>query len=166
MSGNPQTPENVDWEWDDTPSSRAKGQVVIENETDHGFVFNASEPEKPLELKRVGVNGEPVWVRSLPDIEANSASLLANAGRLYGALFSDSATGGQVVALDAISGETLWMARIEGIGPKMHSKYGNRIQLRFINNWLVIFGDESGGKYIEVFDSKNGQRLSNRIIRP
>jgi hypothetical protein len=57
------------------------------------------------------------------------------------------------------------MVRIEGIGPTLHSKYGNRVQLRVINNWLVVFGDESGGRYVEVVDSKNGQRLSNRMVR-
>ena len=44
-------------------------------------------------------------------------------------------------------------------------EYGNRVQLRFVNGWLVVFGDESGGKYIEVLDPKNGRRLSNRMVR-
>jgi outer membrane protein assembly factor BamB len=161
MSSNSPTPENIVWEWDDTAPIGARGRAVLEAEEGEYFMFDASDPDRPFKLERVRTTGNPVWVRHLPNIQANSAALLSKAGKLYGALFFDGATGGYVIALDATSGKTIWEVRLEGIGPILHSKYGNRIQLRFINNWLVVFGKESGGNYIEVLNPTTGQRLSN-----
>jgi outer membrane protein assembly factor BamB len=166
MSSYSSTPENIDWQWDDTAPGVTRGQVVLEAEEGNYFVFTGSEPDRPVELKRARMPGDPVWVRHLPNIQANSAALLLDAGQLYAALYLDGATGGHVIALEATSGKVRWAILLEGVGPILHSKYRNRIQMRFINKWLVVFGDESGGKYIEVLDPENGQRLSNRVVQP
>lgn len=155
-------PEAIDWHWDDTASSGVRDRAMLPAEEGDSFVFTAGVSDKPMELKRARAAGDPIWRRRLQGIEANSAALLRGADQLYGAFYVDSAPGGHVIALDPTSGETLWAVRLEGIGPILHSKYSNRVQLRFINGWLVVFGDESGGKYIEVLEPKTGRLLSNK----
>ncbi|MEK9141332.1 MAG: hypothetical protein AAB308_09790 [Nitrospirota bacterium] len=150
--------ENISWQWDgeDTAGS------VLQVEDGSRFVFARIADGEMVELQQLRSTATPVWTRRIPAVRANAAVLLHRAGKLYAALYSNIATGCRILALDAASGDVLWDTPLKGLGPLHHSKYSNLVQLRLINNWLVVFGNESGGKYIEVLDLTRGQLLSNK----
>jgi hypothetical protein len=155
--------ESIGWQWDAADGGREAGSV-LQAEDGSRFVFTRAPDEETVELQRLEATGARLWTRRIPAMRANTAVLLRRASKLYTALYSDIATGCRVLAQDAASGEVLWERSLKGLGPLHHSKYSNLVQMRFIDDRLAVFGNESSGKYVEVLDPKNGQRLSNRVV--
>jgi hypothetical protein len=80
----------------------------------------------------------------------------------YATDFLRSASGMSVVALDLTTLDTLWVARLEGIGPQAHFRYGNwGATLTPVGRFLVVCGSEMRGSYVEVLDRWNGKTLAN-----
>ena len=165
-------PGSIAWQWDEAEAGEHRGRVFLDLEGGGCLVLTFINHET-AEIQRTGSSGESVWVQSVPSWIANSAALLLHAGKLYAALYSDMAAGCRVLALDAASGDLLWDTPLKGLGPIHHSKYRNRVQLRFIHHWnvpeggrLVIFGQEAGGKYIEVLEPDSGRQLSHQMVQP
>ena len=93
------------------------------------------------------------------------AFLIAAGDALYAALYSATATGCRVLALEVSSGRELWQTRFAGIGSMMHSRYRNTVRMK-LTGQLSILGDEGGGQYVEVLDPATGNRLSHTRIDP
>lgn len=75
------------------------------------------------------------------------------------------ASGCALVAVDLKTKKQLWKTRLKGVGPVIHSKYRNRINLRAGPGQAVtVFGWESHGRYLEVVDLKSGKTLTNRKL--
>jgi hypothetical protein len=148
----------IDWQWDE-----ADFGGCAEYGPDR-FVLVFDESEGTAEVRRVGPEGDATAVWSLPRATANSAALLAHDDMLYVALYSRSATGCRVLALDLISEEPVWETRLRGLGSIGHSKYSNRIQMRMVGERLVIYGREASGNYIEVLDPRDGQLISSERV--
>jgi outer membrane protein assembly factor BamB len=153
--------ENINWQWDEEDAAGS----VVQAEDGSRFVFARIADGEMVELQRLRSTATPVWTQRIATLRANAAVLLYHDGKLYAALYSNIATGCRILALDATSGDVLWDTPLKGLGPLHHSKYSNLVQMRFINDWLVVFGKESGGKYIEVLDPKSGQQLFNQVVQ-
>ena len=54
--------------------------------------------------------------------------------------------------------------QLNGIGPMSHSKYSNTVFLGWWNDYLVVYGVEWGGKYIEIIEPKSGEIVGNKIL--
>jgi len=152
----------VAWQWNaDAPGGRGAGAMLQAEDGDR-FVFARVAEGDTVELQRLRSTGDPVWTRRLPALRANSVMFLHRAGKLYTALYSDTSTGCRIFAQDAASGDVLWETQLKGLGPLHHSKYSNLVQMRFVDGRLAVFGNESGGKYVEVLDLDTGQSLPQR----
>jgi hypothetical protein len=155
-------PESIAWQWSSEPGAPSR-DVTLEADGAR-FVLVRAADGSVAGVKRVDASGHDAWSAAVASPVANTAALLFEGGRLYAAMYSDIATGAEVAALDAASGKIVWRTRLQGLGPLHHSKYHNRVQLRFAGGWLAVFGDESAGKYIEVLDPANGSTVFNRRV--
>jgi len=159
------TPESIPWQWGEDAHERDR-DVILNAAGGARFTLSRNPAGTVTGIKRINAGEQEAWFTAVSTPFANTASLLVKGGRLYVALYSDIATGCEVMALDTESGKLLWRTRLQGLGPLHHSKYQNRVQLRFLDTWLVVFGDEAAGKYIEVLEPKHGGTISNRVVKP
>jgi hypothetical protein len=109
------------------------------------FYIDPDQHKKPVEL---------TW---------GDAAHAADDLHLYRVQFNRLANGANVVALSLRSGDIVWSSWVLGIGQVTHSRYSNQVEARIENGTLVIYGDEAGGDYVEVF-SAQGKRLSTKIV--
>jgi len=94
-----------------------------------------------------------------------SALLVLDKRWLVYSLHSPIASGCTLVVYDLKRRRLRWKAILKGIGPVIHSKYRNRINLRAgPGNRVTVFGWESSGKYIEVRDLKTGKLFAHRKV--
>ena len=95
-------------------------------------------------------------------------SAVVHGDALYVADFSPLANGCKVVAYDLTTGKKAWDRPLAGIGEVPHSKYRNRVAMSVEKHpdkdhfALVIVGQESAGRYVEVIDLATGKQLANR----
>ncbi len=151
--------ESIEWQWDDTDPGGY-------TDTDRGrFIFTVNEKNNTTEIRRIVSTGESTLIWSRPTATANSAALVCQDDVLYVAFYSRSATGCRVLALNASSGEVLWETPLQGIGSIGHSKYKNSVQIRMMDEYLVIFGWEASGKYIEILNPQDGRLIFNRKVK-
>lgn len=108
------------------------------------FYFDPDGPRGPVEL---------AW---------SEAALAADATRLYVVQFCSLTNGASIVAIDLASGAIGWTSWVRGLGPVIHSRYSNVVAARVVRGALVVFGDEAGGEYVEVF-SPDGTMLSTVV---
>ena len=73
------------------------------------------------------------------------------------------ATGCEILAVDLTDGSVAWSTHLKGAGPISHSEYRNRINLVLADGKVTIYGNESGGQYIEILDVKTGEMISNTL---
>jgi hypothetical protein len=78
---------------------------------------------------------------------------------LYLADYHPIASGCAVVAYDLKARRPLWRTHLQGIGPVKHSKYRNRVRIETDGRMLIVRGDESSGRYVEVLDVKSGRTV-------
>jgi hypothetical protein len=90
--------------------------------------------------------------------------MVADASRIYAALYSGASTGCRVVALDAHTGAVVWDTELIGLGSVVHSKYATRVQVRLDADRLTVHGNESAGRYTEILDLVNGSRLHHEAV--
>jgi hypothetical protein len=86
-------------------------------------------------------------------------------GVLYRADYFPGAEGGSIVCIDLANGRERWRSALVGLGgPIQHSTYINRIALEVNRDVVAIYGDESGGRYIEFKDCRTGKTLGNKVF--
>ena len=73
------------------------------------------------------------------------------------------ATGCSISSVDLKTGKTLWTTHLTGIGPISHSRYRNRINLEVSKGLVTVYGNETGGQYIEKLDLASGKVTSNAV---
>jgi len=119
-----------------------------------------------ITVRRLDRGGKQSWSARLTRISCGDRAALAILDqRLFVASYCGSATGTEVTALDARAGSELWKAVPYGVGPIGHSKYSNAVALATAHGHLVVFGDESGGRYIETFAPDTGRPVAAQRLR-
>jgi hypothetical protein len=150
--------QEVGWQWDEADM----GGCIT---THQGcFVFAVDVDKGSAEIRRIAPSGNSTLLWSVPAATAKSAALALKGSILFVALYSRSATGCRILALETDSCQKLWETSLKGIGSIGHSKYSNQIQIRLMNEWLVIFGREESGRYIEILDLIDGRLVSSRKV--
>ena len=84
--------------------------------------------------------------------------------RLYFADWSPIGTGGEIVAVDLLSGKELWRKQLKALGPISHSGYANSIRLDLKRGGIWIWGKESLGKYVEVKHPESGKTIAHKVF--
>ena len=75
--------------------------------------------------------------------------------------FSPYSTGCSIVAYHLKQGER-WKTPLWGIGPLGSSMYANRVNMKLDGNHLIVYGDESAGRYIQLLDIRTGRIVGRR----
>jgi hypothetical protein len=83
---------------------------------------------------------------------------------LYRADFLPTRTGCAVIAYDLKGGRPLWKTDLWGVPVSTHSQYRNRINLEIDDRHMVVYGNESFGRYIELLDLKTGKTVGQRLL--
>jgi hypothetical protein len=83
---------------------------------------------------------------------------------LYYAVFSPSSSGCRIVAVDLRRDAQLWTTNLLGIGKIIHSAYRNKIYMKLRGSNIVVYGDESRGRYIETLENDSGRMVSNTVV--
>jgi hypothetical protein len=82
---------------------------------------------------------------------------------LFVADFHPLVTGCQVMAVDLTSGKQLWQTRLRGIGPVTHSRYNNLVNIETDGRVVIVRGNESSGRYVEILDTKTGKTVGHKV---
>ncbi len=84
---------------------------------------------------------------------------------IFYADFHPRRTGCEIVAYDLKNQKLLWRTKLRALGDIFHGKYFNRVNMSWEpHGLLVIYGEESAGRYIELVDSKSGNTVANRVL--
>jgi outer membrane protein assembly factor BamB len=113
---------------------------------------------------RAKEGGSLSWERKLEPGQGDAGALLAAGDRIFVAQHHGIASGCHLHALDARDGRVVWSVSLQALGPVSHSQYLNSVQLDEEGGRVVVFGDEIGGKYIELVDPATGQSLANTRV--
>lgn len=76
--------------------------------------------------------------------------------KLYVVFFSPEDSGAEATAVDLQSGKVLWTSKLRALGDVDHSKYRNRVNVGLEEGKVIVYGDETMGRYVEVLDASNG----------
>ena len=165
-AGAPSTPPRADaisWQWNEEagPAGRAFS-VSVEGGASVDVV--RGRDGKVMGLRKYGVSGGELWAAQLLAPTARNVAFLVHDGTLYIALYAESAGGVEIAAVDSKTGRLLFRTPLRVAGPPHHGKVRNRVQLRFVDPWVVAFGDEPAGRYIDALDAKTGAIVSSRKL--
>jgi hypothetical protein len=80
--------------------------------------------------------------------------------------FSFMSSGCAVVAIDLPTGKRRWRSQLEGNPPEGHSEYYNSVNIETDGEKIIVYGNESHGRYVEHLDINSGKMLLNRKFEP
>jgi len=87
---------------------------------------------------------------------------------LYLATYSPICSSCELSAVDLTTKEVLWKNKPIGLGPVQHSQYANALNLHVgtirSTDFLVLYGSEGHGEYIEWIRMDIGQTFFHRIV--
>jgi hypothetical protein len=159
------------------------------------FVVPPSQPAAPFEWRwseekaslaysvgqhLPGQSGELIFCRTFFDIRTEDGTRTAYRlerhsqrcvftrwkDTIFIAEFRPISTGCKVVAVDLLTGNHLWEFYLVGIGPTKHSKYSNSVNIETDGEKVIIYGNESNGRYVEHLDINSGKMLLNKQFEP
>lgn len=135
-------------------------------EVDENYVIDLkSEPDQvfrlDLQIQVSRTDGHVVWTW----LGHAYSVFLIDSDRLYYADYSTASSGGNVVAVDLKTGVQIWNHELYAMGGPEHSTYENLINMRLTKDGIVIYGNEAGGKYIEVVSQETGKLLHYHRVR-
>src|SRR5262249_2585399 len=81
---------------------------------------------------------------------------------LYLAEYLPTANGCVVAALDLDSGKRIWTNALLGVDAVDCPKYHNRVNIDVEGENVVVFGNETNGRYVEVLNAATGKLVTNR----
>ncbi|MCH9684842.1 MAG: PQQ-binding-like beta-propeller repeat protein [Deltaproteobacteria bacterium] len=110
----------------------------------------------------VSLDGEGAvrWQASLGEPFVPAGVVTGDGQRVYAVTHSAIASGASAAAVDLGTGIVLWTRPLRGLGPIDHSQYRNETQIELDDRGLVVYGDESSGRYTEVLDPSSGEPRS------
>lgn len=80
--------------------------------------------------------------------------------------FCPIATGCTVVAYDLRARKELWRCELRGNPPKWHSMYRHQVSISVDGGAVLVYGNESNGRYIEYVDAKTGKTVGHKKLPP
>lgn len=156
-------PRADELDWQGPAASDPSLPAALSDGTGGQFRYRvAGSVQGHAHIARVDRQGREVW-HNMGTEFSNAAVMLLDGERLYVIEYWQNASGARVSAFDAANGVPLWMLPVQGLGPIEHSRYVNQVTARLVRGALVLWGAESAGRYIEVFDPA-GKMLSSRLL--
>lgn len=150
--------ENVKWLWDETKLDN----TAIYCGSQLNYVFDEMANTAKLQFSYVSGEVKIIWEGK--NVFAETAFLYIEGNVLFAAIYSQGSTGCMILALNLETGKTIWERQLISLGSVGHSRYINKVQMILTDNKLVVFGWESGGKYIEVLETANGNLVFNKKV--
>jgi hypothetical protein len=150
--------ENTEWSWSD---DRANPEYSAEHLGDGYKAEISPTPADPhsVTIRLIhGGAGAYSW-------KGHGASVFVQRGDvLYYADFSPNSNGCALVAVDLRGGRQLWKTNLWGIGSRSHSQYLNLINMALDGKYVVVYGNEMFGRYIELVDAATGRTAGHRLV--
>jgi hypothetical protein len=162
----PVLPATIAWRWDgDVPgfgrSFYRSPREVIDGALSCTFTYD----EHAYSARTAcALGGRELWHHDDAYAFVEDAALVIDHDVLYGARISNISSGCTVHAFDARRGTEKWATRLRGLGPIAHSEYLNAVQLRIVSGFPVVFGWETGGRYIEALDPATGATTRHALV--
>jgi outer membrane protein assembly factor BamB len=150
-----------EWQWDPAGAISQNGGMAVPFEAGDRLELRIAEDGRSATLGRLKGSGTWAWRRELPLDGASAGVMVAQASTVYAAFVPAHAAGARLVAVDADTGAPRWSTGLLGIGPTGHSKYSNRVQLRVVGDLVIVFGEESAGRYVEARAVTDGRLAFN-----
>lgn len=156
----------IEWAGDPGSAHPVSGPTLAVVSKDDVVRYVLGGDRRPAHLQRVRFHRDIVWDQPVPAEFVDAAALVVDigTGAVYLAHYSAIASGATLLAFDLASGAARWTTPVRGLGPVAHSKYSNQVKLQMLRGALVLYGNESAGRYIEVFDPASGRMLSTRTL--
>lgn len=92
------------------------------------------------------------------------SSFIIHKGLLVYVSYLQLASGCSLTVFDLNSKKKLWKSQLHGIGPVSHSAYGNKVYLSLDKDRIMVKGNESSGKYIEIRNLHTGKLLGYKVF--
>ena len=147
--------EKTEWSW---PVETATPQGCA-RQFGGGYEVEITEPKEPSVPAMIQIRKDG---RDIVEWRAHSASVFVRRGDvLFYAAFSPHSSGCSIVAHHLQQGE-LWKTPLWGISLLGQSMYTNRVNMKLDGNNLIVYGDESAGRYIELVDVLTGRVVGKR----
>ena len=157
--------DQLEWRWSKEKASLDYSikQYLPDYEVEY---VSPDEFYTPINL-RTKDNREIIYSFGMGDRLGSHRHLLFTRAKdtIYVAEYCAIASGCTVVAFDLKAGRELWKTRLRGIGPTMHSKYSNLVNIETDGNRIVIYGNEAHGRYVEHLDKNTGKFIANKTFK-
>lgn len=136
-------------------------------------VESSLEPrEIAVACERTSAEGHPMgsFRHELEPDFVDQVALASDGRHLLIAHHSRISSGGRLIALGLGLGRpfggVVWQTQLEALGPVVHSKYRNDIQLEVRGDRVLVHGEESSGAYLEVRRVADGELVAHRRVDP
>jgi hypothetical protein len=150
--------EKMEWKWSD---ERASVQYCAQN-VGGGYRIDfrsSGNPLRPLTIRLSDDGGEVLsW-------EGHKYfAFVRHANLLYYAEFSPRANGCAVVVYDLEARKRLSRIPLRAVKVPAHSVYSNRINMAIDGKHIVVHGNESAGRYLELLDIKTLKTVGHKVF--
>ncbi|MCA9608728.1 MAG: PQQ-binding-like beta-propeller repeat protein, partial [Myxococcales bacterium] len=79
--------------------------------------------------------------------------------------FCANASGASAFGVDRATGRRLWQSSPGSIGPIGHSRYSNDVRATLEDGRVVVYAQESSGRYVGVLDPSEGRLIGYEVWR-
>ncbi|MBW2737045.1 MAG: hypothetical protein JRH20_32075 [Deltaproteobacteria bacterium] len=166
--------QTIPWAWSVVPNHYPLVDLTAGGPRHNAYVLHegprsrrtlSSHAELRYELQKGAVR-HIVWRQKIQAHQGMPrAAMVVSGPRIFVARHSLIATTCTLYAFARQTGKPLWQVTLKGVGPVVHSRYFNRVQLRVLRGNPVVFGYEIGTSYIEMRDAATGTLRSHRKFR-
>jgi len=141
----------------------AQGPVSIPTKHGGAFVFREAEADGETASVQLVEKDTPIWAAELPgNAFCGRAALRELFGTLWVVRFCAIATGADLVGIDAKTGDVRVSRPLRALPDIGHSEYSAAVQLRDVAGYLVVLGNEAGGRYLEAIHPDSGATVVSR----
>lgn len=148
------------WEWDD---ARANPLACAVHDSGGYRVTLSSDPaSRAVVHVAVSAGGKELYAW-----RGHEGTVFRIVGdRLYYVLFNPAESGGTVVAVDLAHNAKIWKIALRALGPVAHSTYQTQFRIEAAGNpaVIVVYGNESLGRYIEILDTNTGRTVGHKVF--
>jgi hypothetical protein len=149
------------WKWSD---ERANLLTCVVQRM-QGYEVQITRPEDITGLYETLAIGILKGGKDVLRFQGHAETAIARANNvLYIAELAPCAPGCTILAYDLEARKELWRCPLRGTPPPAHSEYRNRVNVEADEDLVIVYGNESWGRYIEYVDAKTGKSVANRRL--
>ena len=159
---------SIPWAWQGTARTWYEIPIEVGGAAGRRYRFTNEErlmgdqlPERAF-VERID-GDTALWTAELrPYGSCGNAALAEIAELVLVVYYCSISSGAELYAFDVDSGAQRYMVSLVGIGPIGHSKYYNEVRVASDAGYLIVYGNEAFGRYIEVIDPTTGTLVANQ----